>query len=84
MPAVSLSALIISTDPPLLLFWALALHAILRGVRPGGGLGWWAAAGLWAGLGLLSKYAMGYFLLSAAIGWPSRRPSARCSGAGCR
>lgn len=77
MPAVSLSALIISTDPPLLLFWALALHAILRGVRPGGGLGWWAAAGLWAGLGLLSKYAMGYFLLSAAIGLalaPAFRP----------
>lgn len=65
-PAVSLSSLIISTDPPLLLFWALALHAFQRAVR-GPGAGWWLAAGLWAGLGLLSKYAMAYFLLSAAL-----------------
>lgn len=76
MPAVSLSALIISTDPPLLLFWALALHAFLRALdRPG--IGWWAAAGLWAGLGLLSKYAMAYFLVSAALcllATPALRP----------
>lgn len=65
-PAVSLSSLIISTDPPLLLFWALALHAFLRAIR-GSGHAWWLAAGLWVGLGLLSKYAMGYFLLSAAL-----------------
>lgn len=75
-PAVSLSSLIISTDPPLLLFWSLALHAFLRAVR-GAGVGWWLAAGLWVGLGLLSKYAMGYFLLSAALGLamtPGLRP----------
>lgn len=66
MPAVSLSALIISTDPPLLLFWALALHAFLRALdRPGAG--WWLMAGVWAGFGLLSKYAMAYFLVSAAV-----------------
>ncbi|WP_374440819.1 ArnT family glycosyltransferase [Stella sp.] len=66
MPAVSLSSLIISTDPPLLLFWALALHAFLRAVRADG-VGGWVAAGIWAGLGLLSKYAMAYFLVSAAL-----------------
>ena len=76
MPAVSLSALIISTDPPLLLFWALALHAFTRAVRAAG-VGWWLAAGLWVGLGLLSKYAMAYFLLSAALcllATPALRP----------
>ncbi|BBK30036.1 hypothetical protein STHU_06700 [Allostella humosa] len=65
-PAVQISALIISTDPPMLFFWALALHAFLRALRVEG-MGWWVAAGLWAGLGLLSKYAMVYFLLSAAL-----------------
>ncbi|MCC7273216.1 MAG: glycosyltransferase family 39 protein [Alphaproteobacteria bacterium] len=76
LPAVTLSALIISTDPPLLLCWALALHAFQR-ARRAPGFGWWLACGLWVGLGLLAKYAMGYFLLSAALyllATPSDRP----------
>ncbi|MGE0716676.1 MAG: ArnT family glycosyltransferase [Alphaproteobacteria bacterium] len=66
LPAVFLSAVIISTDPPLLLCWGLALHAFLR-ARRSSGTGWWVVAGIWTGLGLLAKYAMGYFILSAAL-----------------
>jgi hypothetical protein len=64
LPGVSVSAFIISTDAPLLLFWAAALHAFVR-ARQGDGWGWWVVLGTAAGLGLLSKYAMFYWALSA-------------------
>jgi hypothetical protein len=64
LPGVSVSAFIISTDAPLLLFWAAALYAFVR-AREEGGRGWWVTIGMAAGLGLLAKYAMVYWLLSA-------------------
>jgi hypothetical protein len=64
LPGVSVSAFIISTDAALLLFWAAALYAFVR-AREQGGWGWWVAVGLAAGLGLLAKYAMAYWILSA-------------------
>ena len=64
LPGVSVSAFVISTDAALLLFWAAALYAFVR-AREMDGWGWWLAAGLAAGLGLLSKYAMAYWILSA-------------------
>lgn len=63
LPGVSVSAFIISTDAPLLLFWAAALYAFVR-AREAQGWGWWAVVGVAAGLGLLAKYAMAYWLLS--------------------
>ncbi len=64
LPGVSLSAFIISTDAVLLPCWAAALYAFIRAREPGGER-WWLAAGIAAGLGLLAKYAMAYWLLSA-------------------
>src|SRR5438132_9129722 len=64
LPGASVSAFIISTDAPLVLFWAAALYAFIR-AREGGGTGWWVAVGLGCGLGLLAKYAMAYWLFSA-------------------
>jgi 4-amino-4-deoxy-L-arabinose transferase-like glycosyltransferase len=64
LPGVSLSAFIISTDAVLLPCWAAALYALIRAREPGGDR-WWLVAGLAAGLGLLAKYAMVYWLLSA-------------------
>lgn len=64
LPGVSLSAMIISTDAVLLPCWAAALYAFIRAREPGGGR-WWLAVGAAAGLGLLAKYAMAYWLLSA-------------------
>jgi 4-amino-4-deoxy-L-arabinose transferase-like glycosyltransferase len=70
LPAVSISAGIISTDVPLLLCWAVALYAFVRAreeAPAGGGWRWWIAVGAAAGVGLLAKYAMAYWLLSALI-----------------
>ena len=64
LPGVSLSAFIISTDAVLLPCWAAALYAFVR-AREAGGQRWWLAVGIAAGLGLLAKYAMMYWLLSA-------------------
>jgi hypothetical protein len=66
LPGVSASAAIMSTDAPLLLCWAVALYAFIRAREPGGGR-WWLAVGAAAGFGLLSKYAMAYWLFSALL-----------------
>jgi len=64
MPAVSLSAFLISTDAVLMPCWAAALYGFIR-AREGDGRGWWAATGIAIGLGFLAKYAMAYWLISA-------------------
>lgn len=66
LPAVSLSSGLISTDVPLLFFWAGALLSLLILMQTGS---WTAAAGLGLafGFGALSKYAMVYFLLGLAV-----------------
>lgn len=66
LPGVSFSAVVLSTDAPLLLFWALALYAFIRALEENR-WAWWLLTGVAIGLGLLSKYAMIFFLLSAAI-----------------
>lgn len=66
LPGVSASAAIMSTDAPLLLCWTVALYAFVRAREPGGGR-WWILAGGAVGFGLLSKYAMAYWLISALI-----------------
>ena len=66
LPAVSLSSTLISTDVPLLLFWSIALYGFVRLFR---GIiiptGWLIGAAL--GLGLMSKYAMIFFVICAAL-----------------
>jgi 4-amino-4-deoxy-L-arabinose transferase-like glycosyltransferase len=64
LPGASVSAFIMSTDAPLMLCWAAALYAFIR-ARAEGGRGWWLMVGIAAGLGLLAKYAMAYWMLSA-------------------
>lgn len=58
MPLVGFNALFISTDAPLLFFWALTLWLFIGAIRTGG-WHWWLATGAAAGLGMLSKYTMG-------------------------
>jgi hypothetical protein len=64
LPAVSLSALLISTDAVLMPCWAAALYCFIR-AREEDDLRWWLATGAAVGLGLLAKYAMAYWLISA-------------------
>ena len=62
--AVAFSARIISTDVPLLFFWALAMLAYIKLLhRPD--WRWTVVLGVALGLGILAKYAMVYFLLCA-------------------
>jgi 4-amino-4-deoxy-L-arabinose transferase-like glycosyltransferase len=66
LPGISLSSGIISTDVPLLFAWALALLALIELTqRPQ--LLWAIVLGAAIGLGLNAKYAMAYFIPSAAI-----------------
>ncbi len=66
LPGVWVSAVIMSTDAPLLFCWAVALYAFVRAREPGGARWWWLV-GVAAGVGLLSKYAMAYWMMSALL-----------------
>lgn len=93
LPGVSFSAFLMTTDVPLLFFWALALFAWLRllgGWRPGHqarrdagwpGWGWSVLGGIALGCGLLAKYAMAYFLISAALHLLLSAPARRAAAA---
>jgi len=63
LPGVSLSAMLISTDAVLMPCWAAALYCFIRARDDG--WRWWLATGTAIGFGLLAKYAMAYWLLSA-------------------
>ncbi|MEL6477087.1 MAG: glycosyltransferase family 39 protein [Pseudomonadota bacterium] len=65
-PGVGVSAMIVSTDPIMMVFWAVALYALLRAERSDGML-WWALMGLAIGLGTLAKYTMLAFLAGLAL-----------------
>ncbi|MBF0304712.1 MAG: glycosyltransferase family 39 protein [Alphaproteobacteria bacterium] len=74
LPGVSLSAMVVSTDPLLLAAWTAGLAALARALdddRPTS----WLLVGLAVGVGLLAKYAMAFFLpcLVLFLAW-SRRP----------
>jgi 4-amino-4-deoxy-L-arabinose transferase-like glycosyltransferase len=62
---LAFSSRIISTDVPLLFFWALALLSYVK-LLQGGDWRWGVLLGVSFGLGMLAKYAMIYFLLGIA------------------
>ncbi len=66
MPGVSLSANVISTDAVMLPLWSLALLAQWRLTLTRAWI-WAVVLGAAVGLGALAKYAMLYFVLSAAL-----------------
>lgn len=63
IPGVTLSSTIISTDPFLLMFWSMALWAYGH-AHTKNGWRWWLLAGVFAGLGMMSKYSFLFFGLS--------------------
>ncbi len=64
-PLVGFYSMFMTTDALLLLCWAAALLTLLLAIRRGGS--WWLALGISLGLGLLAKYTMGIFAVSAAL-----------------
>ncbi len=66
LPSVWLSSMIISTDVVLLLFWSLGLLFFIKAIKYN--QFWqWFGAGVFSGLGLLSKYNFILFLVSAIL-----------------
>src|SRR5262249_31768118 len=55
MPLLAVGGVIITPDTPSVLFWGLAFWALIE-LQMSGNANWWLAVGLFAGLGLLSKY----------------------------
>jgi len=66
LPGVIFSGLVISTDVPLLFFWALALLAIWQ-LYTQPSWRWAVVLGAAFGLGFLAKYAMAYILLGLLV-----------------
>lgn len=66
LPLVSVLGLFASTDAPLLFFWALGMWMLWR-VLETDELPYWLGIGVVAGLGLLSKYTMAAFAVSALM-----------------
>lgn len=68
LPGVSFSSSVASTDPLLVMFWAMGLYALVRLVRgEAQGWMWWIVLGLAIGGGLLSKYAMAFFVIGLGL-----------------
>ncbi len=68
LPGVAFSANVVSTDPPLMTFWALGLYALVRLQHaPARPLAWWVVLGGAVGFGLMSKYAMLFFVIGLAF-----------------
>lgn len=65
-PAVWFSSGLITTDVPLLLFWSLALLALHRTLETRS-MAWAVALGAAIGLGMMSKYAMIYFIIGSGL-----------------
>lgn len=66
IPMYAVGAAVMTTDTPLLLFWASMLWAFERATLGGRPRYWWLV-GLFLGLGLLSKYAMLYLVPCLAL-----------------
>lgn len=66
LPAVSLSSTLISTDVALFFCWTLALYAFVRALVSDA-WGDWLLLGAAIGVGMLSKYTMGIFFVSALL-----------------
>ncbi|MFM2484959.1 ArnT family glycosyltransferase [Celerinatantimonas yamalensis] len=65
-PLVTFNSIFITTDAPLLFFWALTSWLFVCALRTQK-LSWWTLCGLSAGLGLLSKYTMAVLILGLAV-----------------
>lgn len=66
MPAISLSSMVVSTDVLLLLFWSLSLYLLIEALNSNRKF-LWALLGVSVGFGMLSKYSMVLFPVSALL-----------------
>jgi hypothetical protein len=67
VPLMGIGTILMTIDPPLVLFWMLSLIAGWRGVQPDGKTIHWLLAGLAGGLGFLCKYNALYLIVCWAL-----------------
>lgn len=75
MPLLCVGAIVITPDTPSVLFYILSAWALAE-LRASENGNWWLAVGLFAGLGLLSKYTnlfLGVSLLAWLVATPANR-----------
>ena len=75
VPLLAVGSIIITVDPPQVLFWALALIVGWRAVQPDGQTRDWLAAGLAMGLAFLFKYNALYQIICFGIFFALWQPS---------
>ena len=66
-PLLALGSIVMTVDPLSVLFWTAAMLAGWRAASPAGTTRQWLWAGLWMGLGFLSKYTNLFQLLCWAV-----------------
>ncbi len=67
LPAVSYSASLVTTDPFLLMFWAIGLYWFILILDNPSSISKWLILGVICGLGMLAKYNFAFFFLSIGI-----------------
>jgi 4-amino-4-deoxy-L-arabinose transferase-like glycosyltransferase/membrane-associated phospholipid phosphatase len=80
---MSAGSILMTVDPLSVLFWVASMLAGWQALKPGSGARAWAWAGLWLGLGFLSKYTALFQLLCWAVFFtlhPPARKHLRTSG----
>ena len=66
-PLLAVGSILMTVDPPSVLFWTAAMLAGWRAVQPEGKTSHWCWTGLWMGLGFLSKATELFQLLCWAV-----------------
>lgn len=82
-PLMSVGAILMTIDPPLVLCWTTAMIVVCGAVQPGGTTKQWMLAGLVSGFGFLSKYSAAYLVICWVlffILWPPARAHLRRPG----
>jgi hypothetical protein len=65
VPQYAVLHILANPDPPLCVFWALAMLCLWR--ARGGSIGWWLCAGVAAGLALLGKYMAAFLAVGGVL-----------------
>ena len=83
-PLLALGSVVMTVDPLSVLFWTAAMIAGWRAAGPAGTTRQWLWAGLWMGLGFLSKYTNLFQLVCWGVFFCFGRPPGRICGGPAR